>query len=99
MTQSNPIEITFGSDNIFEDVGFNSEEATNLKIRADLMLTLRSFIQEKRWTQQEAATFFEETQPKISDLMNGEISRFTVDKLLSVLDKTGMKVKLEIFTK
>jgi len=44
MTQSNPIEITFGSDNIFEDLGFNSEEATNLKIRADLMLTLRSFI-------------------------------------------------------
>ena len=28
MTQSNPIEITFGSDNIFEDLGFNSEEAT-----------------------------------------------------------------------
>ena len=52
MTQSNTIEITFGSDNIFEDLGFNSEEATNLKIRADLMLTLRSFIQEKRWTQQ-----------------------------------------------
>ncbi|MDJ0586336.1 helix-turn-helix transcriptional regulator, partial [Microcystis sp. M49636_WE2] len=83
----------------FEDLGFNSEEATNLKIRADLMLTLRSFIQEKRWTQQEAATFFEETKPKISDLMNGEISRFTVDKLLSLLDKTGIKVKLEIFTK
>ena len=57
MTQSNPIEITFGSDNIFEDLGFNSEEATNLKIRADLMLTLRSFIQEKRWTQQEAGLF------------------------------------------
>jgi predicted XRE-type DNA-binding protein len=98
MTPSNPIEITLGSDNIFEDLGFNSEEATNLKMRADLMLTLRSFIKEKGWTQQEAATFFEETQPRISNLMNGEISRFSVDKLLSLLDKTGMKVKLEILT-
>ncbi|MGK7944681.1 MAG: helix-turn-helix domain-containing protein [Microcystaceae cyanobacterium] len=96
MTQFNPIEITLGSDNIFEDLGFNSEEATNLKIRADLMLTLRSFIKEKGWTQQEAATFFNETQPIISNLINGEISRFSVDKLLSLLDKTGMKVKLEI---
>ena len=99
MTQSNPIEITLGSDNIFEDLGFNSEEATNLKIRADLMLTLRYFIKQKRWTQQEAANFFEETQSIISNLMNGEISRFSVDKLLSLLDKTGMKVKLEILTK
>jgi predicted XRE-type DNA-binding protein len=99
MTQSNPIEITLGSDNIFEDLGFKSEEATNLKMRADLMLTLRSFIQEKGWTQQEAATFFEEKQPSITDLMNGEISHFTVDKLLSLLDKTGIKVNLEILTK
>lgn len=99
MTQSNPIEITLGNDNIFEDLGFNSEEATNLKIRADLMLTLQSFIKENKWTQQEAAAFFQETQPKISNLMNGEISSFSVDKLLSILDKTGMKVKLEILRK
>lgn len=43
MTPSNPIEITLSSDNIFEDLGFNREEAMNLKIRADLMLTLVIF--------------------------------------------------------
>ena len=35
--------VTKGSGNIFEDLGFESQEATNLKIRADLMLDLRSF--------------------------------------------------------
>ncbi len=96
MTQSNQIEITLGSDNIFEDLGFNSEEATNLKIRADLMLILRTFIHEKGWTQQEAANFFNETQTSISNLMNGDINCFSVDMLLILLDKTGMKVKVEI---
>lgn len=57
MTESNSIKITLGSDNLFEDLGFKREEATNLKIRADLMLVLQSFIQEKGWTKKEAAVF------------------------------------------
>ncbi len=96
MTESNSTEITLGSDNVFEDLGFESEEATNLKIRADLMLILQSFIQEKGWKQKEAAVFFKVTQLEISHLMRGEISHFTIDKLLSFLDKTGRKVKLEV---
>jgi predicted XRE-type DNA-binding protein len=65
-----------GNSNIFEDLGFEKDEATNLKIRADLMLDLRKFIQSKNWTQAEAAIFFGETQPRISNLMNGDIERF-----------------------
>jgi predicted XRE-type DNA-binding protein len=90
-------EVVVGHENVFEDLGFSGEEAVNLKIRADLMLELRSFIQTKGWTQQDAAVFFEETQPKISNLMNGEINRFSVDKLLLMLTKAGMGIKFEVF--
>ena len=55
-----------GSDNVFEDLGFEPEEAANLKVRADLMLDLRQYVQERRWTQAEAAVFFRETQPRIT---------------------------------
>jgi predicted XRE-type DNA-binding protein len=65
--------VTKGSSNVFEDLGFDKEESTNLKIRADLMLDLRKFIQSQNWTQAEAAMFFGETQPRISNLMNGDI--------------------------
>ncbi len=37
--------VTHGSDNVFKDVGFGSEEAANLKVRADLLLDLRQYIQ------------------------------------------------------
>jgi predicted XRE-type DNA-binding protein len=86
--------ITKGSSNIFEDLGFESQEATNLKIRADLMLDLRKFIKAQNWTQAEAAMFFGETQPRISNLMNGDIDRFGIDKLVQMLDRAGMNIRV-----
>ena len=83
------MRITRGQDNVFVDLGFDAEEAANLKIRADLMLGIRQYIQDQGWTQVEAATFFGETQPRISELMKGEISRFSIDKLINMLAWAG----------
>ena len=44
---SEDIRVEPGSDNVFGDLGFDAEEAVNLKIRSDLLLDLRSSIQEK----------------------------------------------------
>ena len=87
--------IVRGSGNVFRDLGFSSPEAANLKIRADLMLDLRRFIQEQKWSQAEAAAFFAETQPRISNLFKGEISRFSVDKLINMLTRAGIKVRVQ----
>jgi predicted XRE-type DNA-binding protein len=89
------IQVTQGSDNVFEDVGFEAEEAANLKVRADLLLDLRQYIQAHGWTQAEAAAFFGETQPRISNLLKGEISRFSIDKLINMLARAGIRVRLE----
>jgi predicted XRE-type DNA-binding protein len=87
-------KITKGSDNVFKDLGFGNEEAANLKIRADLTIDLQRFIKAQNWTQAEAASFFGETQPRISNLMNGDIERFAIDKLVQMLSKAGMEVKV-----
>ena len=88
------MEVTQGSGNVFEDLGFDIEEAANLKVRADLMIDLRNFIETKGWTQNEAAVFFDETQPRISNLMRGEIARFSVDKLIVMLTRAGMQIDI-----
>jgi predicted XRE-type DNA-binding protein len=87
---------TKGSDNVFKDLGFGDEEAGNLKIRADLMITLQKFIKSQNWTQSEAANFFGETQPRISNLMNGDIDRFAIDKLVQMLSQAGIEVSLVV---
>lgn len=84
-----------GSDNGLVEV----PEAINLQVRAVLMLDLYSYIESRGWTQQEAADFFSETQPRISNLMNREISRFSVDKLISMLDKAGREVRVKVVPK
>ncbi|MEM8779803.1 MAG: helix-turn-helix transcriptional regulator [Cyanobacteria bacterium P01_G01_bin.49] len=96
LNKNNDIVVKKGSKNDFEDLGFEAPEAANLAIRADLMLDLRQFIQDKGWTQQEAASFFGETQPRISNLINGDINRFSVDKLIIMLKQAGMEVKVEV---
>jgi predicted XRE-type DNA-binding protein len=91
--------ITKGSDNIFKDLGFEDEEAINLKIRADLTIDLQRFVKAKNWTQAEAAAFFKETQPRISNLMNGDIDRFSIDKLVQMLDRAGMDIRICVTSK
>ncbi len=93
--KASEMRVTHGSDNVFKDVGFGSEEAANLKVRADLLLDLRQYIQARSWTQAEAAAFFGETQPRISNLLKGEISRFSIDKLINMLSRAGIRVRLE----
>ncbi len=99
--------ITKGSSNIFADLGFDEPEAINLKICADLMLDLRRFIQSQKWTQAEAALFFGETQPRISNLMNGDIDsyacaegdRFAIDKLVQMVSLAGMDIHVLVTPK
>jgi predicted XRE-type DNA-binding protein len=99
MSEAKPFDIAVGNENVFEDLGFEAEEALNLKARADLMLDLRAYIQMQGWTQAEAAEFLGETQPRISNLMQGDISRFSVDKLINLLGKVGMEVRIEVVPK
>ena len=90
------MKVKEGSANVFEDLGFEREEAANLKVRSDLMLDLRRYIEQRGWTQEEAAHYFGETQPRISNLMRGEIDRFSVDKLIKMLAHAGMEVRVEV---
>jgi predicted XRE-type DNA-binding protein len=92
--ESSDTTVIKGSSNVFEDLGFKRGEAANLKIRADLMLDLRRHIQKSGWTQAQAAKFFGETQPRISNLLKGEISRFSVDKLIVMLARAGITVQV-----
>ena len=96
MNEQIPISINKAQDNVFEDLGFEPEIAANLKIRADLILDLQKYIQEQNWTQTQAASFFQETQPRISNLMNGDIERFSIDKLVTMIVQAGMQIKIEV---
>ncbi|MEK7329189.1 MAG: helix-turn-helix transcriptional regulator [Candidatus Eisenbacteria bacterium] len=84
------------SANVFRDLGFDAEEAANLKIRADLMIQLTKLIEARGLTQAAAAKLLGVTQPRISDLMRGKIDRFSIDGLVQMLGHAGARVSFVV---
>lgn len=80
------------SGNVFRDLGFNHEEAENLKVRSDLMIELSKLIESRGLTQADAAKLLGVTQPRISDLTRGKIDRFSIDGLVEMLGHAGIRV-------
>jgi predicted XRE-type DNA-binding protein len=83
------------SGNVFKDLGFREPEAENLRIRSDLMARLRKVIEDQRLTQAQAARLLGVTQPRVSDLVRGRIDLFSIDTLVNLLAKAGIRVTVK----
>lgn len=88
------LKITIGSDNVFRDIGFPQEEAENLLLRSELMSQAREMAQ--RYSQQEAAKMLGITQPRLNQLLKGKISLFSLDALVNMLAKAGLRVSMKV---
>ena len=67
--------------------------ASKLVLKADLTIMIRDIIESKGWTQTESAKILAVTQPRVSDIVNGKIDKFTLDMLFSMLDKLGFRTE------
>lgn len=85
-----------GSDNIFRDLGFDEAESINLLARSELMMAIEKTIKDRKLTQTKAATILGVGQPRLSDLYNGKIERFTIDMLMKWLAKLGKQVTIKV---
>ena len=88
--------ITKSSGSVFADLGFSPVEARNLRLRSQMMTALRNFIEKEGLTQAEAAKRLRVSQPRISDLTRGRISRFSLDTLVNMLADAGLEVDFRI---
>ena len=88
------LKMTRSMGNIFRDLGFPPDEAEHLRIRSDLLIQLQKIISSRRLKQTEAAKLLGVTQPRVSDLMRGRIDLFSVDTLIDMLARLGIRVRL-----
>jgi predicted XRE-type DNA-binding protein len=84
------------SADVFRDLGFSTEEAANLGIRADLMTRLTKLIEARKLTQSGAAELFGVSQPRVSDLNRGKIDLFSIDMLVNMLARAGVAVSIVV---
>lgn len=90
------MKIEQSSGNVFRDVGFGPKAAESLRLRAQLMVEVRHLIRARKLTQRAAANLLGVTQPRVSDLIRGKIDLFSIDTLVNMLARGGMRVQLRI---
>lgn len=100
--------VTPPNGNVFVDLGFPPREAARLlkaanaaidarrAIKLVLMDTVARWIEEQDLTQVEAAIVLEVTRPRVSDIVNRKIEKFTTDALVELVARTGRRVSIAV---
>lgn len=87
------IEIVASSGNVYADTDHpNPEEAM---AKAELAILISDAIKRKKLTQKKAAELIGVDQPKISAIVRGQLSGFTIDRLYRFLMALGMDIIIE----
>ncbi|MBI4984457.1 MAG: XRE family transcriptional regulator [Rhodocyclales bacterium] len=88
--------MTRGSGNVFADLGFDADEAQNLLLRSQTMMAVERWYKASGLTQAKAAQSLGITQPRLSQLLKGKIGEFSLDALVNMATRAGMRVGLTI---
>ncbi|SOD04191.1 Predicted DNA-binding protein, contains XRE-type HTH domain [bacterium JGI 053] len=82
------------SGNIWADIG--RPDAAEAYARSQLMDHITLLLRERGLTQVQAAGLLGTTQPVVSDLMNGKLSKFSIERLFSFLEALGHDVEIVV---
>lgn len=86
-----------GSGNIYQDLGFSDHEERLAK--AKLAMRIEEIIEKRKLTQNAAAKILGINQPKISALINGQLSGFSMERLMHFLNLLNQDIEIIVKTK
>lgn len=86
--------VTQGSGNVFADLGF--EDADEMQFKAELVVRIRTAIEERGLTQAQAAKLIGVDEPRLSKMLRGAFLSLSSDKLFDVLNRLGHRVEVRI---
>lgn len=81
---------------VWDAIADSPEEAANLKLRSQLMDAIKAYIDHEDITEEEAAKRLGVPQSRVSELVNGRISQFTIDKLVSIAARVGLTTRITV---
>jgi predicted XRE-type DNA-binding protein len=88
------LKITRGSGNVFADIGFDKDDAENLKLRAELMMRIEECCEKSGAPQAMMAEALGLTPPRLNALLKGKIGLFSLDALVNIATRAGLSVRL-----
>jgi predicted XRE-type DNA-binding protein len=100
--------VTAAGANIFLELGFSEHEAEALlaetnaeiekmsRLKEQLMAELSDWISANRLKQSEAAERLRVSRPRVSDVVNKKVGKFTLDTLIEMLQRVGKDVQIAV---
>ena len=74
----------------------DTEGGAHLRLRAQLMDAVCAVIRRRGLRQREAAVLFGVAQPRVSDLVRGKLTLFSIDMLVDMLVAADVGVELRV---
>lgn len=82
--------------NVWDALSDSTEEAATMTMRSDVMMALADTVRGWNVTQAQAARRLGITQPRLNDLLRGKINKFSLDTLLTLASRAGLRVRIDI---
>lgn len=86
------------TNSVWDAISDTPEQAENRRLRSELMTAIRGQIDRLGWSQTIAAEKLGVTQPRLSDLYRGTLSKFSLDTLVGLGGKVGVRVGVHVDT-
>lgn len=84
---------------VWDAIEDSAAEAASMKLRAELANEIIERMRERKFTQAKAAQLIGVTQPRISDLMRGRLDLFSLDALVDMADRVGLRTRMIVSPK
>lgn len=81
-------------ESVWDALEESPEEAENMRIRSGLLIALRQHLDKQQLTQSQIAQLLGVSQPRVSDLYRGKITKFGIDALINLACKAGLKIEV-----
>jgi predicted XRE-type DNA-binding protein len=82
--------------NVWDALEDSPEDAATMTMRSNVMVAIRDTVRSWHTTQAQAARRLGITQPRLNDLLNGKINKFSLDTLTTLAMRAGLKVKIDV---
>ena len=82
--------------NVWDALEDSPEDAVTMTVRSNVMAIINPTVRSWNTTQAQAARRLGITQPPLNDLLKGKISKFSLDTLLTLATRAGLKVKIDV---
>jgi predicted XRE-type DNA-binding protein len=88
------IDVHDSTGNVFGDLGLR--DADERLAKAELARIVRTALRERGLTQSQAAELLGVKQPDVSDLVRGELARFSRERIERFLNALDMEVRIQV---